>query len=223
VTLPHKEAVVERAKQFDGPVQDIGAANTLYRGADGVWRGANSDYDAALASLNLGLQPTEPGAEPIAEPLMGKRVLMLGAGGVARAIGLGVMRAGGALTVANRTHDRAVELAKHLGCQQILWENRGAAYADILINCTSLGMHPDVNQSPYAENWLREGMLVFDTVYNPEQTLLIKHAKDRGCRVVTGVEMFVRQAAIQSEKFTGRPAPLELMREALRKGISAAS
>jgi 3-dehydroquinate dehydratase/shikimate dehydrogenase len=66
-------------------------------------------------------------------------------------------------------------------------------------------------------------MLVFDTVYNPEQTLLIKHAKDRGCRVVTGVEMFVRQAAIQSEKFTGRPAPLELMREALRKGISAAS
>lgn len=222
VTLPHKEAIIAHAKGFDGPVEDIGAANTLYRDERKIWRAVNSDYDAALASIELGLRAAggHPGAT-LGDLMAGKKVLMLGAGGVARAVGLGVVRSGGALTVTNRSHDRAVELAKHLQCQQVSWENRGSVYADILVNCTSVGMHPNVDESPFAENWLREGMLVFDTIYNPENTLLIKQARHRRCTVVSGVEMFVRQAAVQFEKFTGQAAPLDVMREKLRRSISA--
>ena len=81
-------------------------------------------------------------------------------------------------------------------------------------------MHPEVDDTPFPAHWLHERMLVFDTVYNPENTLLIKNAKDRGCRTVSGVDMFVRQAAVQFERFTGNSAPLDIMREALRRGLS---
>ena len=220
VTIPHKEAVVARAQNFDGPVEQIGAANTLYTDAAGSWWAANSDYDAALQSLALaGADGVNP--PPTAEQfLQGKKVLMLGCGGVARAIGRGVVNSGAILTVCNRTHARAVDLANQLGCQQISWENRGAQFADVLINCTAVGMHPDLDSSPFAENWLREGMVVFDTVYNPEQTLLLKQAKLRNCKTVSGIEMFVRQAAVQFEKFAGQPAPVKVMRDTLRRVIS---
>ncbi len=224
VTLPHKEAVLEFTDQHDGQVEAIGAANTLYRDGAGQWRAANTDYDAALESLCESL-PERTGEEIASDPshpLAGRKVLMLGAGGVARAIGMGIIKNGGALMISNRTKARAEVLARHLGCLVIQWENRGAAFADVLINCTSVGMHPKVDESPFMENWLREGMVVFDTIYNPERTLLIKQARERECRTVTGVEMFVRQAARQFELFTGRPAPLEVMRKTLRQAISAA-
>lgn len=222
VTLPHKEAILSRVTQFDGPAMEIGAANTLYADEDGSWWAANSDYDAALESLQLGLQSAINARQSSeASGLAGKRTLMLGAGGVARAIGLGLVRAGARLTIANRSHDRAAALAAHLGCQQTHWENRASVHPEILVNCTPVGMHPDLDESPFAEHWLQDGMVVFDTIYNPEQTLLIKEAKQRNCHVVTGVEMFVRQAAVQFERFTGHAAPLEVMRAALRRGISA--
>lgn len=221
VTIPHKEAVVAHTTNYDGPVAQIGAANTLYRDANNEWWAANSDYDAALQSIALGGTDANGNVPTPEEFLQGKKVLILGCGGAARAIGMGVMNCGGALTLTNRTHARAVELAKHLGCQQVTWENRGAQYADVLINCTSVGMHPNVNETPFAENWLREGMVVFDSVYNPEQTLFLKHARLRGCKTVSGVEMFVRQAAVQFQKFTGQPAPLDVMQRKLRRSISA--
>jgi len=80
-----------------------------------------------------------------------------------------------------------------------------------------------VDASPFPMHWLRENMLVVDTIYNPENTLLLKRARERGCRVVSGVEMFVRQAAVQFELFTARAAPMETMRDVLRKGISPLS
>jgi 3-dehydroquinate dehydratase/shikimate dehydrogenase len=216
VTIPHKVSVLPFAGYCEHPTEEVGAANTLFRDDDGSWRAANTDYEAALSSIELGLQ-SDPGGAGV---LQGKKVLMLGAGGVARAIGLGVVRGGGGLTIANRTHDKAVALAKQLGCQQTHWKNRGIGYADILINCTPIGMHPDVDDTPILMHWLREGMLVFDSVYNPENTLLLKQARERGCRTVTGLEMFVRQAALQFERFTGQSAPMEQMRAALRRGIS---
>lgn len=224
VTLPHKQAVLEFTGDYDGPVEEIGAANTLYRDGKGQWRAANTDYDAALDSLceSLPARTGDEGFDPSASPLAGRKVLMLGAGGVARAIGMGVVKNGGALTITNRTKARAEQLARHLGCLFVQWENRGAAFADVLVNCTSVGMHPNVDETPFMENWLREGMVVFDTIYNPERTLLIKQARERECRTVTGVEMFVRQAARQFELFTGRPAPLEVMRQTFRQAISAA-
>jgi 3-dehydroquinate dehydratase/shikimate dehydrogenase len=223
VTLPHKETLLEFTSRYDGPVREIGAANTLYRDSEGQWRAANTDYDAAQESLIASLPPktTEPDSDA-SHPLAGRRVLMLGAGGVARAIGMGVVRSGGALMVANRTKARAEELARQLNCILVQWENRGTPFADVLVNCTSVGMHPNVDESPYLEHWLREGTVVFDTIYNPERTLLVKQARERGCATVTGVEMFVRQAARQFELFTGRPAPQDVMRAALRQAISAA-
>jgi 3-dehydroquinate dehydratase/shikimate dehydrogenase len=217
VTIPHKQAVMSKAAHCDQPVKDIGAANTLFRDADGQWRATNTDYVAALESLQLGLDPLfgAPG-------LQGRRVLMLGAGGVARAIGLAVLREGATLTIANRTHRRAIELAEQLGCEQVPVERRGDVPADVLINCTSVGMHPRVDETPYRADWLHEGMLVFDTIYNPENTLLLQQARERGCATVDGLEMFVRQAARQFELFTNRPAPVELMRHTVRQRMSSA-
>lgn len=215
VTIPHKQALLAKATHCDKLVSDIGAANTLFRDAKGDWQAANTDCEAALESLQLALQYIFGNPS-----LRDRRVLMLGAGGVARAIGMGVLRDEAVLTIANRTHDRAVKLAEQLSCRQVPWEDRGAEQADVLINCTSVGMHPNVDQTPYEGDWLRKGMLVFETIYTPENTLLLRQARERGCQTVSGVEMFVRQAARQFDLFTGRPAPIDLMRETLRRMIS---
>ncbi len=216
VTIPHKEDVIGKADLSDEAVQSIGAANTLWKDAGNQWHATNTDYLAALQTLAIGLD-SEPDNHFV---LAGKRVMMLGAGGVAMAIGAGVVKNGGILMLASRTHARAKELAERLDCQHVLWENRGAQYADVLINCTPVGMHPDVDNSPFADNWMREGMLVFDTIYNPENTLLLKQAKLREAKTISGLEMFIRQAAAQFELFTGQPAPIEHMRETLRQELS---
>ena len=214
VTIPHKQAALAKYPLCQDEVRQIGAANTISRGADGAWMTSNTDLLGAMESLQLGLQE--------GESLEGKRVLLLGAGGAARAIGYGVIRAGGALVVTSRKTDRARTLAEELGCRFCTWENRGSEGVDVLINCTPVGMSPNVDDSPFQENWLQEEMLVFDTIYAPEQTLLIRHARERGCRAVTGVEMFVRQAAAQFQLFTGQAPPIDSMRNTLRKAISAA-
>lgn len=218
VTIPHKQAVIAKAANRDEPVQDSGAANTLFRDAGGDWQATNTDYIAALESLQIGLQQLFGDTS-----LQGRRLLMLGAGGVARAIGMAVLREGAEMTIANRTHSRAVALAEQLRCRQVPWENRDAEQADILVNCTAVGMHPNVDDTPYQDDWLHEKMLVFDTIYNPETTLLLKQAGERGCQTVNGVEMFVRQAARQFELFAKRPAPIDLMRETVRRRISSNS
>ncbi len=216
VTIPHKEKVLDAAQYRDPIAEEVGAANTLFEDSRQSWHATNTDYDAALASIRAGL------ALKGESDLSGKRCLLLGAGGAARAIGLGLMRAGAALTVANRSRQRGLALAEELGCQFTSWENRGAAYADVLINCTPVGMSPNVNETPFADNWMREGMVVFDTIYNPENTLLLKEARERMCHTVSGIEMFVHQAAAQYQHFTGQAAPVDVMRDALRRGISAA-
>jgi len=221
VTLPHKVDALSVAKVQHGSVSRIGALNTLFRGPGGGWEGANTDCDAALESLRLALtgEATAPaGGEDV---LSGKRVLLLGAGGVARAIACGLQEVGAVVTITNRTRVKAQELARQLGCLQVGWENRGATGCDILVNCTSVGMHPKLDETPFAAHWLTEGVTVFDTVYTPERTLLIAQARERGCRTVTGVEMFVRQAARQYRLFTGTEPPVEVMRQALRKAISS--
>ncbi len=214
VTIPHKEAALRKFPEAEEIVLAIGAANTLYRDATGGWCSDNTDYAAALESLHLALKP--------GDTLAGKRVLLLGAGGAARAIAQGVVRAGAALVIASRSQDRARALAERLMCRFSSWENRGSESADLLVNCTPVGMHPNVNETPFPQHWLREDMGVFDTIYNPEQTLLIKEAKERNCRTVSGMEMFIRQAAAQFELFTGQSVELDDLRETLRKGISAA-
>jgi 3-dehydroquinate dehydratase/shikimate dehydrogenase len=201
---------------MDEETDGIGAANTLFR-RDDQWVATNTDASAVLESVQEGLK----NAGGLTD-LVGRKVLILGAGGVARAAGHALIKNGAAVAVTNRTRDRGRILASELGCQFVSWENRGAEACEILVNCTSVGMHPNLDETPFEQHWISDTTLVFDTVYNPEQTLLLKQTRERGCPTVSGIEMFIRQAGRQFELFTGIPAPLEYMKETLRKSMSAA-
>src|SRR5690606_34058676 len=139
--------------------------------------------------------------------LEGKTALVLGAGGAARAVAYGLKRHQVDVVIAGRNAARTKALAEMLNCDALDWGNRHGISPDILINCTPVGMHPNVDETPYDKRHLRPSMIVFDTVYNPENTLLIKEAKAQSCTVVSGVEMFVRQASLQFKLFTGREGP----------------
>lgn len=217
VTIPHKEAAIQFADEPDVQTDLIGASNTLHF-RDDQWYATNTDYDAIIETL----QQTMLDAHVERPSLNGKRVLILGAGGVARAAVCAMMQEKALVTVTNRTKKRAATLAEEMGCQTVAWENRASESIDILINCTSAGMNPNVNETPFEQHWLHESMLVFDTIYTPENTLLLKHAKERGCVTASGIEMFVRQAARQFELFTGQTAPLDYMTETLRGYLAAA-
>jgi 3-dehydroquinate dehydratase/shikimate dehydrogenase len=233
VTIPHKEQAVTLAKYQDPAVERIQAANTLLRGEDGSWNAYNTDYQGTLETLRSRLTAFQaPAAAPGAtgfitelppEPqsaLSGKTVLILGAGGIARAVAHALQKEGTALTITNRTTERASKLAAEVGCRFIEWNARHTVLCDILINCTSVGMHPNMDESPVHASILKPGMVVFDTVYTPETTLLVKEARSRGCNVITGVDLFVRQAALQFRLFTGRDAPIDLMRQEVKRALS---
>lgn len=217
VTIPHKEAVVRLLSKVDGAVRGVGAANTLlFSGSEIV--GLNTDYRAAMESLEEAL--TQNGESD--EFLKRSTALVLGAGGAARTIAQGLKRRGCEVVVAGRTAQRSERLAQRIGCRFIDWNSRHDVSADLLINCTPVGMHPNVDETPYERHYLKPSMLVFDTVYNPESTLLVKEARARSCRVITGVEMFIGQAALQFKLFTNQEAPTNVMRETLRRAIGPA-
>ena len=214
VTIPHKEAAAELAKYQDDAVIETKAANTLVRGPDG-FHAYNTDYQCVLETLRANL-PAVPGGSPLHD----KTVLVLGAGGVARAVTHALHHEGALVTIANRTEERGHALAEEVGCRNVDWAARHNVIADILVNCTSVGMHPNVDESPIHPSFLKPGLTVFDTVYTPETTLLVKESRDRGCHVITGVDLFVRQAALQFQLFTGREAPQDLMRKVVKRALS---
>ena len=213
VTLPHKETAAALAREKAPSVKLTGAANTLVRDDEG-FVAYNTDFEGVLAVFREHL-PSAP-----TTPLHGKLVMVLGAGGVARAVAFACQREGAIVTIVNRTADRARDLAENVGCKCADWGARHQILSDIIVNCTSVGMHPNVDQSPLSRDYLRETMTVFDTVYTPESTLLIKEARDQNCRVITGVELFTRQAALQFQLFTGKEPPLEQMQQVLRRALS---
>ena len=153
--------------------------------------------------------------------LKDKEALILGAGGAARAIAVGLARREARIIIASRTPERADELAHRCKGKSVAWGLRHSVKCDLIVNCTPVGMHPNLDETPYEQKHLKPEMVVFDTVYNPEHTLLLKSAREVGCRVITGVDMFVGQAALQFKLFTGREAPTELMRQVFRRSISA--
>ena len=141
---------------------------------------------------------------------------------MARAVIYGLRKAGVEVVIASRGFGRARELAEDLDARAVEWESRYAVKIDLLLNCTPVGMHPNVDETPFDKDHLRPYMIVFDTVYNPESTLLVKEARTVGCRTVTGVEMFVRQAAIQFRIWQGIDPPPQVMREALKRATASA-
>jgi 3-dehydroquinate dehydratase/shikimate dehydrogenase len=216
VTIPHKEAVAKFAAQRDPLVDKIGAANTLLFDND-KWLAANTDAQAAIESLKAHC-PDGPTGEKV--PLSKRTVLLLGAGGVARALAFGLRSEGTNLIITNRTHERAEKLAEAVGCRYVEWAGRHNVICDTVVNCTSVGMHPNIDECPVHNSFLKPGLLVFDTIYTPETTLLVREAKMRGCHVLTGVDMFVRQAALQFKMFTGKEPPIELMTTVVRRALS---
>lgn len=216
VTIPHKETIAARLTELDGAVKNLRACNTvIFR--DGQTLGYNTDYRAAMDSLAEALDP-QGGARP---DLKNKTALVLGAGGAAKAVAYGLVRRGADVAIASRTRDQADKLAASLGCRAIDWSTRHNGWVDILVNCTPVGMHPEVDETPFDKHYLKPSMLVFDTVYNPENTLLVKEARQRSAAVITGVDMFVRQAALQFKLFTGQDAPEDVMRATLKRATSA--
>jgi len=214
VTIPHKESIARQLTKVDPAVKGIGAVNTvLFK--DNEVLGYNTDYKAAMDSIENALG--EVGRRP--SPLKDKRVLVMGAGGVARAIMYGLKHREAKVCVASRTRARADALVATFGGTSLDWSARHQQDVEIIINCTPTGMHPNVDESPYNKLHLKPGLVVFDTVYNPESTLLLKEARARGCEIITGVEMFVRQAALQYFLFTGKEAPTQLMRDTLKRVI----
>jgi 3-dehydroquinate dehydratase / shikimate dehydrogenase len=154
--------------------------------------------------------------------LRGKTALVLGAGGAGKALVFGLLRRGAQVVVADGQPRQAALLAKNFNCRSVDWVGRHSIPADLVFNCTPVGMHPNVDETPFDKHHLRPSMIVFDAVYNPENTLLIKEARNRNCTVITGVEMFVRQACLQFERFAGVEGPAEVMRETIRRAIGAA-
>ncbi len=203
ITIPHKEAVLRHVSRLEPAALAIGAVNTLVFEPDGAVAGCNTDESGALDAL-----------EAFA-PVRGKPALVLGAGGAARGIVHGLIRRGADVAVTNRSRARADELAATMPVEVVAWESRHAHAFDMLVNCTSVGMHPEVDATPFDAEHLPPGAVVFDTVYNPVETRLLREAHARGCRIVVGTEMFVRQAARQFEMFFQAAAPLEAMRAAV--------
>ena len=215
VTIPHKRAAADWAGHRDELVGKLQAANTLVR-CGGRWEATNTDYAAARDAVFDTLRERDPDAT-----FEGRRALVLGTGGAARAVATALADAGMGTAVSGRSAAKTEKLAAAIGGKMVTWPNRGTEPADVIVNCTPVGMWPDVDDCPLPENQIPTRAVVFDTVYNPENTLLLKRAKQRECVTIPGVEMFVRQAAAQFELFTGKPAPLPVMREAFRRAISA--
>ncbi|MBL8821169.1 MAG: shikimate dehydrogenase [Planctomycetia bacterium] len=217
VTMPHKEAVHDFSNERDEIVTACKAGNTLIP-IPGGFRAYNTDFPAALAALRNAMATMESG-----DSVHGRQVLILGAGGTARTLAHGLHRAGALVIISNRTLEKGLGLADEIGCRAVDWNARNAQHCEIIINCTPIGQHPNVDESPLHASVFRPGLVVMDCVYHPETTMMIREARDRGCRVVSGVEMFIRQAAEQFQLFTGQAAPIEVMTDAVRKQISPVS
>jgi 3-dehydroquinate dehydratase/shikimate dehydrogenase len=194
VTMPLKQEVLPHLATMDPLTTRIGACNTLRVGADGKIVGFNTDAAGVIRPLEKRLK------------LKGARVAVLGAGGAARAAVFALAEQGAEVFIVNRTHENAQKLAKESKTKALKHELFAKNKFDVLINSTPCGMAGSKQALPIAENELNAG-LVFDMVYNPLETPLIKLAQERGIPVVSGMEMFVQQGARQFEIWTGKPAP----------------
>ena len=209
ITIPHKHSLLEYVRAKGGTVEplaeQIGAANTLIFELDGGVSAYNTDYAGALDAITAGMDITREGFRDMP-------IAVVGAGGVARALVAGFTDAGAKVTIYNRTVERAERLAADFDCAWAGLDALADLDAKLLVNCTSIGMHPNVDRSPVPGGALKGGMAVFDTVYNPAETLLLKQAKAAGAQTIDGVAMFVNQAMAQFRLFTGKPGNPALMR-----------
>jgi 3-dehydroquinate dehydratase/shikimate dehydrogenase len=228
VTIPHKENalryLIEKGAEVEELAKRIGTLNTIVIDRDAAsrlrLRGFNTDYAAILDTITSALKITR-------DDLANKRVAVIGAGGTGRTAVAALAECGATVVVYNRTKERADALAAEFNGKrgQVVparMEKLCDSCCHIFINTTSVGMHPNVDESPLGERLpeFTSDTLVFDTIYNPIETKLLRQAKQAGAKTVGGVEMFVRQAARQFEAWTGQRAPLELFRKVVESRLS---
>lgn len=204
VSMPFKEQVVPLLDALDPTAASIGAINTIVNDA-GVLTGYNTDvYGAEMVISRLG-QPRS------------SRVLLLGAGGVARAFLYALGSLGYAdVTVSNRSTERFASWTERGKFAILPWDDRHQFVADILINATPVGMTPHEDDLPISEDAVARARAVIDVIVTPPETHLLRMARARGKPVATGLEMSLHQAARQFELYTGQAAPLEAMEESLK-------
>ena len=219
VTIPHKVTIIPFLDKLDRLAERIGAVNTIVNN-DGILTGYNTDATGFLQAL------LEKGIE-----LKEKNVVILGAGGASRAVSFALAERGAHLIILNRLLelDWAEELADRISR---IFERKVKALesntenlvsvlreADILVNATSVGMTPNINDTPISSDLLKPNLIVFDIVYNPIKTRLLREAEVAGAKTISGLDMLVWQGALAFEKWTGLKAPVELMRETAIKEL----
>jgi len=220
VTMPHKNAVIAYLDEVDSTAKFLGSVNTILND-NGKLLGFSTDGIGALNALR------ENGVN-----LSGKKVLLLGGGGAAKAIAFALAKEVNELSILNRTPEKTKALTDALSgkfgkkvtagslAPSTIQEN--LQDADVLVNATSVGMHPNVEQSLVAPQWLKPDLTVMDIVYNPIETKLAKDAKVVGAKVVNGVEMLIFQGAASFEIWTGCSVPVEVMRKAAINKLAGA-
>jgi 3-dehydroquinate dehydratase/shikimate dehydrogenase len=206
VTLPHKQSVMRYLDRVDPTAKAIGAVNTVIRRGKKLV-GTNTDAPGALDAI-----------EKVAK-VRGKRMLILGAGGVARAIAYEAKQRSADVIIANRTLSRARQLAEEFGFEYVKWNSLRGVQFDILVNATSVGMVPRVDESPVPKAILKK-KVVFDVVYNPPMTRLLTEARSVGAKTIQGTEMYLNQAALQSEMYAGQAPDIFFMRRLLKVAVS---
>jgi len=220
VTMPHKSAVIAYLDEVDSTAKFLGSVNTILNDS-GRLLGFSTDGAGALKALR------ENDVNP-----NGKKLLLLGAGGAAKAIAFAAAKEVGELVLLNRTPEKTRDLAEVLSRtfnKKVVGDTlspstiqKNLQDTDILINATSVGMHPHSSQSLIAPQWLKPELIVMDIVYNPIETRLMKDAKAAGAQVINGVEMLIYQGAASFEIWTGRSAPIEVIRRAALNKLSSA-
>ncbi len=226
VTIPHKENALrylkERGADVEPLAERIGAVNTIAI-SGGTLRGTNTDHAAILDTITAAMDIDRPG-------LAGVRVAVIGAGGTGRTAVAALAACGATVVVYNRTRDRADALAAEFNASPgkvvaANWDKLCGSCCDVFVHTTSLGMCPNADASPFgdAPPPLSADTLVFDAVYNPPRTKLLRQAEAAGAKTASGVDMFVRQAAAQFTTWTGRPAPADVMRQVVEARLAARS
>ena len=245
VTIPHKANALDYVRENQGFVEPlaekISAVNTLLIGSDGKLRAYNTDYTGALEAIKSGLGRGKTRLKDLP-------VAVIGAGGAARAIVAGLTDAGAKIKIYNRTVERGEKLAADFNCGFAPLDDLPNVKAKLLINCTSIGMkrtedkgqksenrrqkaegrrlktnhEPRITspETPIPKECLKKDMVVFDAVYNPAETLLLKQAKQAGAKTIDGLSMFINQAAAQFKLFTGKKADPKLMRKIIFEKLS---
>jgi 3-dehydroquinate dehydratase / shikimate dehydrogenase len=208
VTIPHKQRIMRYLDTIDPLARRIGAVNTVWKKA-GKWRGTNTDIYGVTGPLGKRIK------------LAKANVLVAGTGGAARGAAFALVDAGANVTITGRSFEKVKALASATGAESVAGEEVGSSYYDAVVHATPLGMHPH-EEGCFFEDEIPAD-IVFDMVYNPARTLLLKRAEEQGREIIPGLEMFIEQAARQFEIFTGEPAPRAAMEKAAVEALGLSS